>query len=336
MSCYTSCILMRRNFYLGLLILGSGMLIGWMGNGVFNGAGTLNASDFQEKHAGGYKFISPLLECTVAEKLITNDLLPFRGKLNALVADLDKRSDIDNVAVYFRDLNNGAWMGINETWLFSPASLLKMPIMVAAFKQAESDPAFLEKKIVYTGPDDNGPEYFKPTVSLKQGQSYTIEELIEHMIIYSDNNAKDLILKDLDINILSDAFTNLGVEQPVAGKTENFIDVQSYSSFFRILFNASYLSKTYSEKALEILSRTAFQDGLVAGVRGGTMVAHKFGERDIAGQNQLHDCGIVYYPDHPYALCVMTRGSNFDALKNAIATVSKFVYDQVDAQAKQN
>jgi len=27
---------------------------------------------------------------------------------------------------------------------------------------------------------------------------------------------------------------------------------------------------------------------------------------------QLHDCGIVYYPETPYLLCVMTKGWNFE------------------------
>jgi hypothetical protein len=89
-----------------------------------------------------------------------------------------------------------------------------------------------------------------------------------------------------------------------------------------------------SEKALDSLSKTDFQSGLVKGVPQAVTVAHKFGEHsDETTQNkQLHDCGIVYYPKHPYLLCVMSKGKNFEYLDNAIAAISQIVYEQVDMQ----
>jgi hypothetical protein len=61
-------------------------------------------------------------------------------------------------------------------------------------------------------------------------------------------------------------------------------------------------------------------------------VAHKFGIRDIAGEQekQFHDCGIVYYPKRPYLLCVMTRGNDIQQAIAFIREVSRRVYDQVD------
>ena len=44
-------------------------------------------------------------------------------------------------------------------------------------------------------------------------------------------------------------------------------------------------------------------------------------------EHELHDCGIVYYPEHPYFLCVMTRGGDRPKLAAAIADVSKVAYD---------
>jgi hypothetical protein len=48
----------------------------------------------------------------------------------------------------------------------------------------------------------------------------------------------------------------------------------------------------------------------------------------------FHDCGIVYYPKHPYLLCVMTQGQDPETLENAIAEISKFTYTQVKNQYK--
>jgi len=42
---------------------------------------------------------------------------------------------------------------------------------------------------------------------------------------------------------------------------------------------------------------------------------------------QLHDCGIVYYPQRPYVICVMTKGRDLDVLKNVIKGISEIVYE---------
>ena len=109
--------------------------------------------------------------------------------------------------------------------------------------------------------------------------------------------------------------------------------VRMYASFFRVLFIASYLNKEMSQKALAYLMRSDFNEGIVAGVPPSVLVAHKFGER-VSGarleDRQLHDCGIVYYPNSPYLLCIMSRGSDFTTLDDIIKDLSLLVYKEVD------
>ena len=61
-------------------------------------------------------------------------------------------------------------------------------------------------------------------------------------------------------------------------------------------------------------------------------VAHKFGERELPNADQLHDCGIVYVPKHPYLLCVMTRGDSLTNLTTVIAGLSEVVYNDVHTE----
>jgi beta-lactamase class A len=106
------------------------------------------------------------------------------------------------------------------------------------------------------------------------------------------------------------------------------MDVKTYSSFFRILYNGTYLSQDNSERLLTVLSRSAFSQGLSAGLPQDITVAHKFGEADSPdGTKQLHDCGIVYKPRQPYLICVMTKGNNFPALAKVIGHISETVYN---------
>ena len=84
------------------------------------------------------------------------------------------------------------------------------------------------------------------------------------------------------------------------------------------------------------MTQTSFTEGLVAGVPSSTPVAHKFGivsffRGTTVTSRELHDCGIVYAPSHPYLLCVMTRGSSqLGSMEQTISDISNAVYQTVE------
>jgi beta-lactamase class A len=99
-----------------------------------------------------------------------------------------------------------------------------------------------------------------------------------------------------------------------------------------------------SEKALRYLSRSAFRDGIVAGIPSNVDCAVKFGERTIpveAGSDngeremkQLHEFGIVYHPNRPYLMGVMARGEDPGKLTHVIREVTTLIYEEVDRQLR--
>lgn len=288
-----------------------------------------------EMRLSGYRFINPLLDCEISGNPVEfMELRPFQDKIERLIQARTAKYKLAFVSVYFRDLMNGPWFGINEKALFTPASLLKVPIMIACLKQAEHNPAFLAKRVSNNLPEDwNQKQLIKPLNPLIPGKSYTVEQLIRHMIEYSDNNAAHLLSSVVDKNILLNTFKDLGVRRPALNTQYNFMSAKMYASFLRMLYNASYLSRWHSQKALEYLSLTAFKDGLVAGVPSYVLVAHKFGEYAEPNPNgikQLHDCGIIYYPNNPYLLCIMSRGTDFATLDDIIRDISEAVYQEVN------
>lgn len=288
---------------------------------------------------GDYKFINPLLECDVQNNYLNNTYIPFEKKLKNSIADLnDKKYQNKEIAVYFRDLNNGPWFGINPSANFTPASLMKVPLMIAYYKQAESDPTILQQKIVFQADLETYPQNIVTGNKLIIGKEYTVEELIDFMIINSDNEAMANLLNNFNQEKLDKVYLDLGIIVPDLREPEDFMSISEYASFFRILYNAAYLNEYYSEKSLDLLSRTKFFDGLVAGVPFGVKVSHKFGERQNnalkTANKQMHECGIIYFPNHPYLLCVMTRGDDFEKMSNFITDVSRLVYRTISETYK--
>ena len=150
---------------------------------------------------------------------------------------------------------------------------------------------------------------------------------------YADHQALVLLHQRLPKSYQVELYTLLGVDPKLITDPTARLTIRQYSIFFRILFNASFLSRTNSEYALKLLSESSFEQGVRKGVPLDVAVSHKFGERKTSGDlQQFHDCGIVYYPQHPYLLCVMTRGQDVTKLIDSIYKTSEFVYEKIDSQ----
>jgi len=309
-----------------LLVLG--FLAGWWIRGSTQQADTNEQVAIRES---GYRLVKPLL-IGMVQNSYDQPFKSLEAKFREMKFNATNNPEVNAVSVYFLDLTSAHSMGIKEDDLYDSGSLLKVSILIAALKEAESQPGFLNKKVIYPyGAQDDQVQH-----NLKPGNAYTIEELLRFMIIQSDNPAKDLLFASVDRNFVNDVFVKLGL--PVPDPNSQYkISARMYSYFFRVLYNSTYLHKKDSEWIMELLSQAAYKDGLVAGVPQDVTVAHKFGlDTGVSvgnGNNnvwELHDCGIVFHPDNPYFLCVMTRGQDLTQLTNVIKVTSQVIYQEVD------
>lgn len=294
----------------------------------------LENENSQLRNKGDFQFINPLLECEIFKKSGSVKYVNLENKIQEISEKMTDDSQSQHISIYFRDMNNGPWFGLNEEERFTPASLLKVPIMIAYFKKTEGDLDFLNHKVVFrsSGGNMGFMQNIKPKVHLEDNKEYTIDQIIENMIKYSDNDATNFLIENIDENYLRKIYEDLGIKNPSPDKTEDFMTVKEYAAFFRILYNASYLNKEMSEKALNLLSEIDFKDGLMAGISNDITISHKFGERKNGNSLQLHDCGIIYYPGRPYLLCVMARGYDFKKIEQNIAAISRTVFEEVKKQ----
>ena len=324
---------LKHIFIIGSLFL-SGFGLGLITSNILSTSKESSLTARQVRQ-GGYALINPLLECELGQKVLSARFVSFRYAVDEEVKKLKESKTIENMAVYFRDLNNGLFFGINQNEGFSPASLLKLPIMIAYYKEAEIHPEILKKKLTFTDTlDRNLQENIRPEKPIEKGKEYSIADLIYSMMVYSDNNAMALLVENMPLVTQDKVYKDLGITIPGVRGTEDFMSVSEYASFFRILYNSSYLAQDSSEKALDLLSKVDFSEGLRAGVPRNILVANKFGERAINNKKQLHDCGIIYFNDHPYLLCIMSRGTDFAQLAESISRVSRVVYKQVENQVR--
>lgn len=292
-----------------------------------------------------YRYISPLLACDVGSENAFPEFAPLKALLIKEVEKQKRSGNVESASLYLRSLRTGRWLEVNGAESYAPASLLKIFVMMAYYKEAnETDnPGLLERRVPFVASRYalDGDDVVGGSIKhLTDGELYTIDELINQMIVYSDNDAYATLLQNFDehtLQALQAISVDLSVPLPINHQEEalDFMTVDRYSMVFRVLFGATYLSERYSEKALKLLSQATYTTGLVAGVPRDLVVAHKYGIRavlvpSIDTPNELHDCGIIYYPDHPYLLCVMTKGNDLVAEQSAITALSSVAYHWLD------
>ncbi len=300
---------------------------------------TVPANERMQVQREGYdNLVNPLLSCDIPDQKEFTEFAPIEKVIQALVDRKVSTNQATSISVYFRTMNSGRWVGVNENEKYTPASLLKVPIMIAYYKEAEASPDILTKKVTYAiTPAMRSLINLDAPDLLTENKEYTIEELIEQMITKSDNVALYLLANSIDPNSLKEVYSDLGVPFGTGqDPTEpDQMSAKNYSTFFRVLYNATYLDKEMSQRALHVLTQATFADGIVKGLGAPLIVAHKFGKHTVTGSTgavtdrELHDCGIVYYPDHPYFLCVMTKGVDYDQMATTISDVSGLVYQEV-------
>ncbi len=284
-----------------------------------------------------FKFIHPLLSCDVADKKDILEFQPLNELLQRHVQTEINGKQARKISVYYRGMTSGRWTGFQEEEIHPGGSLLKIPYLMAYYKLAEEHPEILNEMITYKGDfDESAGQKIRPAKMIEKGKSYSIADLIHRMIVYSGNNATVLLMHRLDRTYLNHIFDDLHIPSDRNVHRQWLVTAKTFAYLFRILYNGTYLSQAMSEKALGLLSQADFKEGLVAGVPQSIPVAHKFGEfteqysdGTIVSTN-LHDCGIVYHPSHPYFLCIMTEGQSQESLKGVIARLSKQVYQFVD------
>ncbi len=327
----------RYKISTGIILLGLGTALGYS---LFHLTHRQIVTPVTLGNCENHPFINPTLDCGEIDQNITR-IRNIDIQIRKIIDNEKKEGHITRASVFYRDLTTRRWFGIDDTANFYGASLLKLPLSIIYFKFAEISPNILGQKFSLPTENRNEKEMFPSYKKiLTPGSEYTVQELIEGMLIDSDNNPVSVLNGHIDPIFRSNILTDLGIEQSETGSDspERYINVRIYSNILRFLYNSSYLNLEYSNTLLEYLSRSTFTDGISKVIPKNIPVAHKFGEATQYATDGsivsriLHDCGIVYEPTNPYIICVMTEGKDFSQMSEVIQHITKATFKFEDYQ----
>jgi len=260
--------------------------------------------------------LNPARKFINQKDLIVN-FQPLRDYLN------DKYEADPDVSIYFEYLPTGASIATHKDAEFYPASLLKVPVAMAVAKKIEKGEWKWTNELVLMSPDKD--EHFGDLYKEKTGATFAIEELVRRSLSDSDNTAHFILIRNLEIEEISDVYNHMGLKQFLS--TEGKMSAKQYSVLLRSLYSASYVSENNSQKLLSYLSRSQFNDFLQSGIPADVSFAHKIG---IADDTITYlDSGIAYVKSRPYLLTVMVQSKEKTMAKGIMKNISENVYNYV-------
>jgi len=297
-----------------LLLLGNA---GWLLRGRSAGQSTTQAALVQR-----YPLLSRRVLADNPNDILIN-FVPLRKMLEAKFASVDAQKSF-----YFEYLPDGTSIRVGDDTALVAASLIKVPLTMNLYHAAELGKIDIDKTVTVTASEIDGG--FGDLYTKGPGFTMTLRQAAQYALEQSDNTAAHVIF-DATNGLLAydqESLAQLDVDQNIE-QGQAVISAKSYTSILKSLYFASYLNKEHSQELLGYLTKSTATDRLTNHLPKDVPVAHKIGVNNTNWSES--DCGIVYVPKRPYAICMMVGLPDGEA-SALIADVSKDVYDFVSSQ----
>lgn len=249
-------------------------------------------------------------------------------------------------------------LGTGETFLYHQddpmptASLIKFPVMVEAYRQAEEKKIDLGKTITLKK-SDKVPGSGVLTYHFSDGTTFPLHDAIHLMIAFSDNTATNLVLEEIGLGSTAATMERMGypntkIHSKVYRRDTSVFPDRSprfglgsttAAEMLRLcesLHKRELVSKDASEAMLGHMRACDDKDKFPRLLPSGTKLAFKTG----TVSDTRTAAGIIETPGGPVALCVLTeknedrRYDPDNAGNRLCAEVARAVYDHFPSKAK--
>ncbi|MBU2473186.1 MAG: class A beta-lactamase-related serine hydrolase [Candidatus Omnitrophica bacterium] len=213
------------------------------------------------------------------------------------------------------------------------ASLMKLPILGAAFKAAEEGKVSLDQIVTIEVKDITGGSGVLKTMPMPH--KLTLESLLETMISASDNTATNKLIDLLGFDYLNKVFGELNLTETVLRRkmmdfskrrqgVDNYTSAADISVILESIYDKKFINCQFSDLALKFLKKQKVNDRIPRYLPKDLTIAHKTGlERGV-----VHDAGIVFLPGGDYIITVLVdKAKGYVKPKKFIAQISRLAYN---------
>jgi len=258
------------------------------------------------------------------------------------------------VSVLIRHLDSGAEFAFRAEEVMPTASLIKLPVMIAAYQRVADGQLDLKKRVTFRE-DDRTPGSGILTQHFAPGVELSLRDCVRLMIAYSDNSATNLLLREIGLNAVNDQLAKWTCPQTRI----HALVYRPDSSISPADSQKWGLGKTTARETADLLQRLE-RGALVSPEACRDMLDHLLACEDRARLGQLLPegtrialktgavtaartaAGILYSPQGPIVVCVFTaenkdrRWSDDNASYRLSAEVARAAWNVFNPDPKQS
>ncbi|MHB2025549.1 MAG: serine hydrolase [Elusimicrobiota bacterium] len=229
------------------------------------------------------------------------------------------------VAIYLKDFKTGMTWTYHPDMVFPAASLIKLPLMAAVFYKIKEGGLSLDQKLVLRRRNrvgGSGTLKWRP-----DGSSFSIHDLLIHLISESDNTAANMLLEAVGVHYAQKKFSAMGLvytcihRQGMSLRSgyvphDNYTTAREMSMLLTKIYRGKLIDPVSSRMMLDILRYPKPEaTRLAIGLPRGWVIAHKTGLERRA----CHDAAIFFTPYGDYVMTVLTgKNRSYHWAKNFI------------------
>jgi beta-lactamase class A len=267
--------------------------------------------------------ISPIPEDHVPDTSLLQILRPEKDpdKLVSIIKEMVGDA-WNNYSVYVVDFKSKFSMGINESTVYSAASVNKVPILAALYAEAEKGNVDFNRMITLQEQDrqdyGTGSIRYDPA-----GTAYSINTLARLMTQKSDNTAAYILATYIvGLDTVQSYVNAWGMMQTdMENNTTSNTDMEI---LFKKIIEKKIVGPALSLELLDLLKDSDFEDRLPALLPKSSVVYHKIG----TGVGSVHDAGVVSDGNLKYYIGIFTSDITDEEQSSVLLSqVSKKIYD---------
>ncbi|MBU4502933.1 MAG: class A beta-lactamase-related serine hydrolase, partial [Nanoarchaeota archaeon] len=150
--------------------------------------------------------------------------------LESTIQDLNDKHNIDaDIKVSVYDIQDKSDVDVDGDKIGWAASIIKLPIMITLLEEIEKGNLTSNTKLEVDHKFALQPQ--DPITQLPQGTKVPVNQLLHYMIVYSDNEATNMLADKISIPTINDSMWNLGMKKSMLGHLLGF-DKPRYSRKF--------------------------------------------------------------------------------------------------------
>lgn len=230
------------------------------------------------------KITSPAVISTLPGRF---DPTPVFGEIESLTKDLR-----GTYGLYVYRLDEKIEYGLHQDEVFPAASLIKLPVMLTLYQEAE-----------------------KGNLDLAD-----YKKMAEAMGKRSDNTVFNQLVKILGEEEIQRTIDDLGMSKTLFKKNET--TPADIGLFFQKLYEGEVISAEHKNEILNFLTDTDFEDRIPAGIPEGIRVAHKIGTE----LGSFSDAGIIF-ADKPFILVIISKNARESEANQVLPKIAKIIWE---------